>query len=118
MSPILFYLLLAGAERYRAITTSHIRNADGAFLVFDLTSEASFETLDFWYDSIKKATNDDIVIHLIGNKSDLKSERKVSRERAAQFVLKYNLSSYSECSAKNNTNIQDTFTSFYKSKSI
>jgi GTPase SAR1 family protein len=110
-----FFLILAGAERYRAITTSHIRNADGAFLVFDITSENSFDTLDFWYDLIKKATGDDIVIHLIGNKCDLTS-RAVSRERARQFASKYNLISYSETSAKEDINIKETFISFYKSK--
>ncbi len=108
---------LAGAERYRAITTSHIRNADGAFLVFDITSENSFDTLDFWNESIKKATNDDIVINLIGNKCDL-TNRVVSRERAKQFASKYNMQGYSETSAKDNINIKETFISFYKSRNI
>jgi GTPase SAR1 family protein len=85
-------------------------------LVYDLTSPSSFDTLDFWYDSIKKSTNDDIVIHLIGNKSDLIKDRKVSKEKAVQFLMKHNIQGYSECSAKNNTNIKDTFVSYYKSK--
>ena len=55
---------------------SHIRNADGAYLVYDVTSESSFNALEYWYDSIKKATGDDIVVYLVGNKYDL-NERYV-----------------------------------------
>ena len=44
----------SGAERYRAITTSHIRGADGAYLVYDVTSEMSFKNLNYWFESIKK----------------------------------------------------------------
>jgi GTPase SAR1 family protein len=80
-----------------------------------MTSENSFETLDFWYDSIKKATNDDIVVHLIGNKCDL-TNRVVSKERGKHFVSKFGLQGYSECSAKDNLNIKETFVSFYQSK--
>ena len=43
----------SGAERYRAITTSHIRGADGAYLVYDVTSEMSFKNLNYWFESIK-----------------------------------------------------------------
>jgi len=49
------------------VNISHIRNADGAILVYDISSESSFNQLDFWYESIKKATSDDIVIYLVGN---------------------------------------------------
>jgi len=47
---------------------SHIRNADGALLVYDISSESSFNQLDFWYEAIRKATSDDIVIYLVGKK--------------------------------------------------
>ena len=43
--------------------------------------------------------------------------RKVEREKALEFVMKYNLSYWGECSAKENTNISDIFTSFYNSNS-
>lgn len=97
---------------------SHIRNADGAYLVYDITSEASFKALDFWYDSIRKATSDDIIIYLIGNKNDLADEdegnRKVQRHKALEFTRKYDIQGYAECSAKDGTNVVETFESFYK----
>jgi GTPase SAR1 family protein len=76
--------------------------------------------LDFWYDSIRKSTNDDIVIFLIGNKIDLLNPgesiqtKSISRERALEFSKRYNLQGWGECSAKENLNIKETFVSFYK----
>ena len=42
--------------------------------------------------------------------------RKVDREKALEFVMRHNLSYWSECSAKENINISEIFTSFYNSK--
>lgn len=106
----------SGAERYRAITTSHIRNSDGAYIVYDVTNETSFSNLPFWYNLIKEATDDDIVIYLIGNKIDLIYEqgRMVNKNLAINFVREYNLQGYAECSAKTNENVEEIFQSFYK----
>ena len=106
----------SGAERYRAITTSHIRNSDGAYIVYDVTNETSFLNLTFWYDLIKKATDDDIVIYLIGNKIDLIYEqgRVVDKPHAVKFVRDYNLQGFAECSAKTNENVEEIFKNFYK----
>jgi Ras-related protein Rab-5C len=86
--------------------------------VYDINSEASFNTLDFWYDSIRKATDEDIVIYLVGNKLDLVNvdslNRRVSTQRGIEFAKKYNLAGFCECSAKDNINITDTFMHFYK----
>lgn len=80
----------------------------------------SFQALEFWVDCIRKVSNDDIVLYLIGNKSDLAIEdrnmRRVSKSAAIEFVNKHNLCHWTECSAKNNVNIKETFKSFYKSK--
>ena len=107
----------SGAERYKAITTSHIRGADGAYIVYDISNESSFNNLKYWYNCIKDAADSDIIIYLIGNKSDLIYEegRAVKKMDAIEFVRTYNLQGYSECSAKNNENIQETFKLFYTS---
>mmetsp|Transcript_15749 Transcript_15749/g.16341 ORF Transcript_15749/g.16341 Transcript_15749/m.16341 type:complete len:210 (+) Transcript_15749:3-632(+) len=103
----------SGAERYRAVTTSHIRNADGVLLVFDLTDSSSFESLDFWLDSIRKFNNDDILIYLLGNKSDKEEERDVSEERILEFKERSKIDVHYEISAKANTNISEMFKEFY-----
>ena len=105
----------SGAEKYKAITTAHLRGADGAYIVYDISCESSFNHLSYWYNCIKDAAEKDIIIYLIGNKSDLIYEegRAVKKKDAIEFVDKYKLQGYAECSAKNNENIQETFKSFY-----
>jgi small GTP-binding protein len=106
----------SGAERYKAITTTHIRGADGAYIVYDISNESSFTHLNYWYNCLKDAADKDIIIFLIGNKSDLIYEegRAVKKKDAIDFVNKNNLQGYAECSAKNNENIKETFEKFYK----
>jgi small GTP-binding protein len=105
----------SGAERYKAITTTHIRGADGAYIVYDISNENSFNHLNYWYNCIKDAADKDIIIFLIGNKSDLIYEegRDVKKKDAIDFANKYKLQGYAECSAKNNENILETFKDFY-----
>ena len=105
----------SGAERYKAITTTHIRGADGAYIVYDISNENSFNHLNYWYNCIKDAADNDIIIFLIGNKSDLIYEegRDVKKKDAIDFANKYKLQGYEECSAKNNENILETFKDFY-----
>ena len=105
----------SGAERYKAITTTHIRGTDGAYIVYDISNENSFNHLNYWYNCIKDAADNDIIIFLIGNKSDLIYEegRDVKKKDAIDFANKYKLQGYAECSAKNNENILETFKDFY-----
>ena len=64
--------------------------------------------MDYWYNCIKDSADSDIIIYLIGNKSDLIYEegRVVRKMDAIDFVKNHNLQGYAECSAKNNENIQ------------
>lgn len=109
--------MLAGAERYRSITSSHIRNADGIILVYDINSELSFQTLDYWVDLVRKTCSEDVIVYLLGNKLDLAEEdsqmRRVNKTSAIEFVNKNNLVHWAECSAKTNKNIKETFKNFY-----
>ena len=117
MYNIIIINIIAGAERYRAITTSHIRNADGAYLVYDITNLTSFKNINDWLDIVKKATDDDIVIYLVGNKADLAEDerkRKVTKEMAISYSKSKHFQGFGECSALKNVNIKETFESFYK----
>lgn len=72
----------AGQERYRAITSAYYRGAVGALLVYDITSSRSFVAVDRWLADLKMHARHDMVVILVGNKSDLESEREVAREEA------------------------------------
>ena len=50
---------------------------------------STFENIDFWLETVKKATDDNIVIYLVGNKADLidssGNNRRVTKEQAIQY---------------------------------
>ncbi len=92
---------------------SHVRNSDGIFIVYDISNFESFKNIDFWISEINKCIDlDNIVIYLIGNKTDLYNMRNVSYDEAYDKSKKENFK-FAEVSAKENYNINNTFTDFY-----
>lgn len=73
-------ILIAGSEKYRAITTGHYRNAVGALLVYDITSEESFFNLSYWLENLREYADEHVVIALIPNKYDIMFRRPEERE--------------------------------------
>ncbi|KFM83521.1 Ras-related protein Rab-18, partial [Stegodyphus mimosarum] len=61
----------AGSERFRTLTPSYYRGAQGAILVYDVTNRQSFQRLDQWlYELETYSTRTNIVKMLVGNKID------------------------------------------------
>lgn len=76
----------AGQERYRAITNAYYRGAVGALLVYDVTSALSFKHVADWLKELKQYADNNIVILLVGNKTDLRDKREVKKEDAAAYA--------------------------------
>ena len=98
----------AGQERYKSISNSTIRLADGFLLVFSVDKKYSFDLINEWLNTI--SSNCDIsrkVIFLVGNKIDIK-EREVSNEEAVNYAKTKNLI-YNETSAKTGFGVKETF---------
>lgn len=101
----------AGQEKYRAITSVYYRGAVGAIVVYDITDKQSFDDLHIWMKELKQfAVTEKIVIHMIGNKSDLTHERQVSFQEAKEFADEQNMKLF-ETSALNASNIENAFES-------
>eukprot|EP01018_Ginkgo_biloba_P023612 Gb_37703 [translate_table: standard] len=98
----------AGQERYRAITSAYYRGAVGALLVYDITKPTTFENVGRWLKELRDHADSNIVIMLVGNKSDLKHLRGVSTEDAQSFAEKEGLS-FLETSALEATNVEKAF---------
>merc|ERR1711976_504564 len=98
----------AGQERYRAITSAYYRGAVGALLVYDISKQITFENVERWLNELRDHADSNIVIMLVGNKSDLKHLRAVSTDEAAQFAEKHGLS-FIETSALESTNVEEAF---------
>lgn len=98
----------AGQERYRAITSAYYRGAVGALLVYDITKQVTFENVERWLKELRDHADSNIVIMLVGNKSDLRHLRSVSTEEAQAFCEKEGLSLI-ETSALESTNVEKAF---------
>lgn len=98
----------AGQERYRAITSAYYRGALGALLVYDVTKPTTFENVSRWLKELRDHADSNIVIMLIGNKTDLKHLRAVATEDAQGFAEKEGLS-FIETSALEATNVEKAF---------
>ncbi|KAL9647278.1 hypothetical protein ABK040_012629 [Willaertia magna] len=98
----------AGQERYRTITNSYYRGVSLIIVVFDLTDEKGLEKVQKWINEVKKFSTSNVVGALVGNKTDLESERQITELQAREFAQNFDLL-YFEVSAKYGTNISLIF---------
>ncbi|XP_013187825.1 ras-related protein Rab-3 isoform X1 [Amyelois transitella] len=98
----------AGQERYRTITTAYYRGAMGFILMYDITNEESFNSVQDWVTQIKTYSWDNAQVILVGNKCDMEEERVVSSERGRQLAEQLGVEFY-ETSAKENINVKAVF---------
>ena len=104
----------AGQERFRAISRSIYHGAKGAMLVYDITSQSSFDSLGMWLQELRVHVHASTVIFLIGNKCDLEHLRVVKKEAADRFARENGLS-FLETSASERTNVDKAFEWLVKS---
>uniref|UniRef100_A0A1B0B9M6 Ras-related protein Rab-25 n=1 Tax=Glossina palpalis gambiensis TaxID=67801 RepID=A0A1B0B9M6_9MUSC len=98
----------AGQECYRALTSAYYRGAVGALLVYDIAKRMTYENIDRWLQALRYHVDRDIVIMMVGNKSDLTDLRSVTTNEAKQFAELKGLS-FIETSALDSTNVDAAF---------
>ncbi|KAK4487092.1 hypothetical protein RD792_006407 [Penstemon davidsonii] len=96
-------------HRYRAITSAYYRGAVGALLVYDVTRRPTFENALRWLKELRDHTDPNIVVMLIGNKSDLRHLISVSTEDGKDLAERESLY-FMETSALEATNVDNAFT--------
>ena len=92
----------AGQEKYRGLIPTYARNAVLAFIIYDISSKKSFESLTGWIDYLNSIEKMPMII--CGNKIDLVVDRQVTKEEGEEFAKKNNLVFF-EVSAKTNKNM-------------
>lgn len=98
-----------GQERFNAITESYYKKGDGILLVFDITSQKSFDKIkDYYVANIREKCKKNIPIILLGNKTDLDDKRVVSQEEAIDLAVNEEFV-YKETSCLKNENVADAF---------
>ena len=101
------YVDTAGQERFHAISSNYLKNANGILLVYAVNSRASFSLLEDWMKEVKNHANQNFSIIILGNKCDVE-DREVTLEEAENFAKKINSKVY-EVSAKTGWNVAEAF---------
>ncbi|KAI5954595.1 ryh1 [Candida jiufengensis] len=100
----------AGQERFRSLIPSYIRDSHVAVICYDITNKKSFLNLDKWIHDVKVERGDDVIIVLVGNKSDLANDkRQVTVEDVEALHQKIGSKFFIETSTKANHNVKLLF---------
>ncbi|KAM3933945.1 ras-related protein Rab-6A isoform X2 [Bufo gargarizans] len=98
----------AGQERFRSLIPSYIRDSAAAVVVYDITNVNSFQQTTKWIDDVRTERGSDVIIMLVGNKTDLADKRQVSIEEGERKAKELNVM-FIETSAKAGYNVKQLF---------
>ena len=112
----------AGQERFRSLIPSYIRDSSVAVVVYDVTSAwlawlsillsisdtKTFENTRKWVDDVRGERGNDVIVVLVGNKTDLNDKRQVTPEQGEEEAKKNSLM-FIETSAKVGHNVKGLF---------
>ncbi|KAL1898979.1 GTPase Ryh1 [Ceratocystis pirilliformis] len=98
----------AGQERFRSLIPSYIRDSSVAVVVYDVTNAKSFQNTKKWIDDVRAERGNDVIIVLVGNKTDLNDKREVTTQQGEDEAKKNNLM-FMETSAKVGHNVKTLF---------
>ncbi|KAG9351444.1 hypothetical protein JZ751_022694 [Albula glossodonta] len=99
----------AGQERFRSLIPSYIRDSTVAVVVYDITNVNSFQQTTKWIDDVRTERGSDVIIMLVGNKTDLADKRQVSIEEGERKAKELNVM-FIETSAKAGYNVKQITT--------
>jgi Ras-related protein Rab-1A len=109
--PVQLFLMvwdIVGHKSSKKVPATYYAGVEGIIVVFDLTRPETFSDLDFWVNSIMAEKNYSPVVVLLGNKSDLKDQQKVTEEEFQKMASKLN-AIYFLTSAKTGANVEEAF---------
>ncbi|GAM28585.1 hypothetical protein SAMD00019534_117610 [Acytostelium subglobosum LB1] len=101
----------AGTETFLAMRDLYIRNGQAFMLVYSITSRSTFQELEQVKDQVLRVKDQSVArlpMLIVGNKSDLESDRMVSSEETEKVCAKWGIP-FIETSAKTNMNISTAF---------
>lgn len=98
----------AGQERFRSMAPLYYRGAVAAILVFDITNELSFDKMKEWVRELQANVEEPLVLAIACNKADLREQRAVPYELAAQYAAEIG-AIIVETSAKESLGVETLF---------
>ena len=97
-------------ENYKSITRGYYKSSAWAFIVYDITKLNTFNNINNCIKDCVNLAPKNILLVLIGNKSDLEENREVDYDIGKNFAEENNMIFF-ETSAKSGNNINNAFNS-------
>eukprot|EP00727_Mastigamoeba_balamuthi_P012024 m51a1_g7444 putative ras-like gtp-binding protein ypt1 (1013) ;mRNA; f:92802-96151 len=97
-----------GQERFRTITSSYYRGAQGIVLAYDISDLESFNNLKQWIGEVDRYACENVNKIVVGLKSDLAGQRAVETRVAREFCDSLGIL-HIEASSKTSANVDDVF---------
>jgi Ras-related protein Rab-1A len=107
----------AGQERFKSITSHYYRGSHCCLVVFSLTDLESFHNVGNWINNVHKLGNSDVLIILVGTKSDIKHLSEITPDMIYSLKKQENIE-YFETSSKYGHNINELFQYIIKTLNI
>jgi Ras-related protein Rab-6A len=98
----------AGQERFRSLIPSYIRDSSVAVVVYDVINRTSFLSTSKWIDDVRNERGNDVILVLVGNKTDQAEKRQVSIEEGEAKAKEHGIM-FIETSAKAGFNVKALF---------
>jgi Ras-related protein Rab-6A len=99
----------AGQERFRSLIPSYIRDSSVAVVVYDISSKKTFEQTRKWIDDVRGERGNDVIVVLVGNKTDLGVEKREVTTQQGEEEAKRAGAIFMETSAKLGHNVKALF---------
>ena len=98
-----------GQERFRTITSSYYRGAQGILVIFDITNRSSFVNVKQWLGEVDRYASESVTKILVGNKGDLTDHVEVDFETAKELAESYDIPLIYGTSAKTGERVEEAF---------
>ncbi|KAJ6247714.1 ras gtpase-related [Anaeramoeba flamelloides] len=96
-------------ESYSVMRDCIFKQGEGFLIVYSITSRESFEEVTKTIEAIKEIKEiEDFPMVIVGNKTDLEKDRKISQNEAMDLAKTYNCPFF-ETSAKNRPDVEKAF---------
>jgi len=96
-------------NQFSMMNEKHLIGIHGYLLIYSVTSQQSFETVEFIRDKILNSIgNESIPMVLVGNKNDLTYQRQVETTQGQELAKKFNCK-FLETSVRENINVEKAF---------
>ena len=101
---------IAGQTKFETMRKHFYQGSDAVVLIFDITNPKTFLSIRDWYNDIRRylSESNEPISFLLGNKNDMNTQRKVSKEEAKLLAEDLHLN-YAEISALTGRNVEYAF---------